>query len=568
MTDLTFNWKFYAFNLFFGNWTEGEGSGQATYTGNLKGAVDGIQLNSNFRANLGSPVGSEVTLTYGFVSGPPTDERIEKAEQFSTYAEYVKTPMSKELRSAARDVMDEISRSVNITFVEAKEGELANISIFQQVGTGGVAWPLKGPGDHTLMSVGEIYASNDEKGAKSADFKLDEWKWVFRHELGHALGLTHPTEYTSTAWPSELIDPNSISIPLDEATKAFTNMSYVDHEQFSDGYENPVFKLNHGVEGDYSVESLGILDIKALQFLYGANIEPTVGDDTYVFRAQNASTLSVYDSGGNDTFDLSNQAYGVNVSLEEASFSSIGLVYTEGPQKVLFQNNIGIAWDTVIENTIGTKYDDLISGNEANNRLYGEDGNDRLHGIGGNDVIIGGKGADYMHGGEGNDAIWAGIGDTSNDYIDGGDGNDTIAGGKGNDELYGDQERGYGYGDDVVYGGDGDDTVFGSAGNDTLFGGNGDDLIAGQWGEDIMTGGAGADTFSFTVSSNNNVITDFNIQEDKLDLTAFNISNLSEIAEVTSAEGQDGVLLTLNEGTFVFLIGLTAADISNDIALL
>lgn len=568
MSDLTFNWKFYAFNLFFGNWSEGEGANQATYQGDLKGNVSDIHLNTNFRANLGAAIGSEVTLTYGFVAGTPSDDRIEKAAEFATYANYLETPMSEKLRTAAKEVMDEISSIANVTFVEAGAGELPNISIFQQEGTGGAAWPLMGSDDATLLAIGEIYASDDVKGNKSGDFALDEWKFVFRHEMGHVLGFTHPSDYTSTDWPSELIDPNSNSIPLTEATKSFTNMSYVDHVQFSDQYKNPIFKLNHGVEGDYSVEGLGILDIKALQFLYGANKAPTAGDDTYVFRANNASTKSVYDSGGVDTFDLSNQQYGVNVSLEEASFSSIGLVYTEGPQKVLFQDNIGIAWDTIIENAIGSKFDDLISGNDARNWLYGKDGDDRLHGIGGNDVLIGGKGADYMHGGTGNDAIWAGAGDSSDDYIDGGDGNDTLGGGAGNDEMYGDQKRGYGYGDDVVYGGDGDDTVFGSAGNDTLFGGKGDDILAGQWGEDVMTGGAGNDIFIIAASSNHNVVTDFDVTEDKLDLTEFDIDNLSSVAETASADGIDGILLTLNEATMVFLAGLGMDDITNDIALM
>ncbi|MEX0299608.1 MAG: M10 family metallopeptidase C-terminal domain-containing protein [Kordiimonas sp.] len=568
MTDLTYNWKFYAFNLLFGNWTEGEASGQATYTGNLKGDVSSIQLNANFRANLGSPIGSEVTISYGFVAGPPEDERIEKSAEFATYAEYVTTSMPEHLRAAAKEVFDEISSVVNITFVEAKEGELPNISIFQQVGTGGVGWPLSGPNNATMLSVGEGYASNDTKGEKSSDFALDEWKYIFRHELGHVLGLTHPTEYTDTAWPNTVVDPSSNTIPLSEATIAFTNMSYVGHAQFSDSFENPIFKLHHGVEGDYSVESLGILDIKTLQFLYGANREHSAGDDTYVFRPNNASILSVYDSGGTDTFDLSNQLYGVNVNLEEASFSSIGLVHTEGSQKVLFQNNVGIAWDTVIENAIGTRFGDLISGNNASNMISGKDGDDRLHGIGGNDILVGGKGADYMHGGEGNDAIWAGAGDTSDDYIDGGHGNDTIAGGKGNDELYGDQERGYGFGDDILYGGEGNDTVFGGAGNDTLYGGKGDDLISGQWGEDIMTGGAGADTFLFTSSSAKNTIKDFNVNEDKLDLTAFSITDLVGLASIDQINNQEGILLTLNENTEVFLVGLSLNDISSDIALL
>lgn len=53
------------------------------------------------------------------------------------------------------------------------------------------------------------------------------------------------------------------------------------------------------------------------------------------------------------------------------------------------------------------------------------------------------------------------------------------------------------------------------AGNDVLSGGNGNDLLFGQGGDDMLSGGAGADTFVFSMRTDNgnDTITDFNAAE-------------------------------------------------------
>ncbi len=58
-------------------------------------------------------------------------------------------------------------------------------------------------------------------------------------------------------------------------------------------------------------------------------------------------------------------------------------------------------------------------------------------------------------------------------------GNDSLDGGEGNDTLYGQ---------------DGNDTLLGAPGNDTLFGGKGADRLYGGKGADLLYGGAGADS--------------------------------------------------------------------------
>ena len=64
----------------------------------------------------------------------------------------------------------------------------------------------------------------------------------------------------------------------------------------------------------------------------------------------------------------------------------------------------------------------------------------------------------------------------------------------------------------------GNDTLWGSNGNDTLNGGAGDDTISGGAGNDTLTGGSGEDTFQFTATSGTDVITDFALSEDVIQL--------------------------------------------------
>ncbi len=105
------------------------------------------------------------------------------------------------------------------------------------------------------------------------------------------------------------------------------------------------------------------------------------------------------------------------------------------------------------------------------------------------------------------------------DVLDGGWGNDVLNGLGGNDKLTG------GLGNDTLNGGAGTDTLIGGDGKDVLIGGDGNDILIGGDDMDIMTGGAGADIFRFEVkgdsltSSSRDVITDFVVGQDKIDLS-------------------------------------------------
>lgn len=158
---------------------------------------------------------------------------------------------------------------------------------------------------------------------------------------------------------------------------------------------------------------------------------------------------------------------------------------------------------------IGGDTDDALHGGSGDDILVGNDGDDRFDGGDGNDVMFGGLGADDMSGNAGNDIMYGGLGD---DELFGGAGNDSLYGGKGVDFMWG------GDGDDLVDGGDGDDQIAGGEGNDTLLAGAGNDRLIGGAGNDRLTGGTGADVFMLLPESGHDVITDFRVSEDRIDL--------------------------------------------------
>jgi len=196
------------------------------------------------------------------------------------------------------------------------------------------------------------------------------------------------------------------------------------------------------------------------------------------------------------------------------------------------------------EHVVGSKLNDHISGNDADNQLRGGAGNDVILGRDGDDLIDGGTGADRIDGGDGNDTIDGGSGANQ---IDGGRGDDliygnhdqsTLDGGDGNDTLSFARSEGVpvwstdlslkmftvmrGYHIDLqsglahanngfakhhfgailaarlanfenVVGSKLDDHISGDAGDNFIFGGDGDDVIHGRRGNDRLDGGAGND---------------------------------------------------------------------------
>jgi len=303
---------------------------------------------------------------------------------------------------------------------------------------------------------------------------------VLLHEIGHAIGLSHPGEYNAAPGVSITYPANAEYF---NDSRMFTSMSYFGSSS-----------TGGNLQAFASTPSLH--DIAAVQRLYGANMTTRTGDTVYGFNSNTGvaaftltlpsqvSVFSIWDAGGNDTLDLSGYAQNATIDLREEAFSSAG----GGTY------NISIARGAVIETAIGGSGNDTVTGNAANNTLNGGAGFDTLNGNDGNDLLVGGAGGDVLNGGAGTDTASY---ESSSDYVFVDLQSGTVFGGDASSDTISAVENLIGTTFNDTLGGDANaNTLSGLAGNDTLVGRGGNDTIDTGSGDDIVDGGDGSDTIN------------------------------------------------------------------------
>ncbi|WP_286994572.1 choice-of-anchor K domain-containing protein [Shewanella sp.] len=143
---------------------------------------------------------------------------------------------------------------------------------------------------------------------------------------------------------------------------------------------------------------------------------------------------------------------------------------------------------------------------------------------------------------------------------------DTVNLGSGDDTVYGDQ------GSQLVYGGSGDDLLIGGEGIDGLRGGDGNDTLIGGLGNDVLRGDSGADTFVWRYAETGiDHITDFNVNEDKLDLSdllqGVNSNDLNDYLSFSFDGGSTSITIDTDgngTNTATQLIILDGVDLSKE----
>jgi len=487
------------------------------------------------------------------------------------------SPLSSTDINAVRTALKSWANVANITFNETTDnltvvGDLRFAYTYVDAHSNAQAWayfPLGTP------NSGDVWF-NDLGTSASEVWTLGSYEYLtVIHELGHALGLKH--SFSQTGYNKQIM-------PADLDARMYTVMSY---------------NAYPGIDTYFSYEPTTpmVLDIAAIQSLYGANTSYNSGNTNYVFSEQSIYNETIWDAGGIDTFIYNSSSGGkINLTAGVDNGSLMGLpVYIRdsfGNNLYVFYS-IMIANGVVIENATGGSGDDLITGNSANNILIGGLGNDTLNGGDGIDTasydgtVTGvtvnlsltsaqntvGAGTDTLlaienlTGSSFNDTL---TGNTGNNVLNGGLGNDTLKGAAGNDTLNGgggidtasydgtatgvtvnlsltSAQNTVGAGTDILLA---IENLIGSGFNDTLTGNTGNNVLNGGLGNDTLTGGTGLDYFLFNTplseSNNKDLITDFNIVDDVIQL---------ENSIMTSIGSTTGVLASTE-----FFVGTAAHD--------
>jgi archaellum component FlaF (FlaF/FlaG flagellin family) len=180
---------------------------------------------------------------------------------------------------------------------------------------------------------------------------------------------------------------------------------------------------------------------------------------------------------------------------------------------------------TVYESMTGTETDDRLTGNSKLNEMIALEADDTILGFGASDRLFGG------------------------------DGNDVLRGGTQNDQLFGEA------GSDRLFGGYGDDQLIGGTENDRLIGGYGDDQLIGGKGNDLLVGEEGADVFVLQSRHGLDTISDFNVNQDRLQLS----TNFTGSLGLSDSNDNTTISIVTEQGekAIAILQGITDASLAS-----
>ncbi|HMR33052.1 MAG TPA: M10 family metallopeptidase [Geminicoccaceae bacterium] len=463
----------------------------------------------------GDEVGTGVIIEYSF-AGP---DSVFPADYGSGEPDTI-SALSATQKNAVRAALDLWAGLADITFVEVAEtDDHVGVMRFGRSSAPSTAWgyyPASGYPEGGDVWFGPGYAPNASYAAGTYNFA------TVVHEIGHALGLKHP----HASGGSNVIYGTGYDW-LGNSVMSYR--SYLNDSVTGGGYSNAFFPTGPMLN-----------DVAAIQYLYGTNTATRAGDTVYQWDTGERLFETIYDAGGRDRIDWSNQSTAAVIDLTPGAWSELGPAYTwtDGRKSGSYATTLAIARGSWIEDAAGGSGNDSITGNGRANRLDGNDGSDDLFGGSGDDELSGGGGQDDLVGGEGDDELWGGTGNDSFSF-GGSFGDDVVHDTSGSNLLvFTDLQRGqasfadssgdllitfaardvsvriddyYASGLDFDFsfvtpppiigtsradrldGTDGADSISGLGGNDTLRGGDDDDRISGGAGKDTIHGGDGDD---------------------------------------------------------------------------
>ncbi|HWA20719.1 MAG TPA: Ig-like domain-containing protein [Devosia sp.] len=307
------------------------------------------------------------------------------------YSETGFEAMNATQKTAVRSILDMYAAVSGLTFSEVTESSTVHGTLrFAEENNAGTAY---GYYPSTAIQGGDVWLNHTDY---NSPVKGTYAYATFIHEIGHTLGLDHGQDGT-------------YALPTDHDSLEYSVMTYRSYV----GAPLTGYTVS---QGSYPV-GLMMDDIAAIQYMYGANYNTNSSNTTYKWSTttgelsingvgQGASTTNtifqtLWDGGGNDTYDFSNYTTNLTIDLNPGGWTSVGgQIAKLGFSGQVARGNIANAYlyngntASLIENAIGGTGNDRITGNQANNTLNGGGGNDTLIGGKGNDTIIGGAGTD------------------------------------------------------------------------------------------------------------------------------------------------------------------------------
>jgi serralysin len=419
------------------------------------------------------------------------------------------------LKSQVRSALNQFAAVSNLTFTEVNASAASNISVAKTDNLGTFDGYGYYPGNSAR--AGDIWFSTAPAWFLDAETRGHATWYIVMHEVGHAVGLKHGHETGG---------PANVAVTAEHDYFDYTIMTYR-HRPGGPLHDDPA-------EAFGWPQSLMMLDIAALQTMYGANYNTNNTNTTYTWSpttgemsingagqgapGANRIYMTLWDGGGVDTYDLSNYTTDLSLDLNaggKSIFSSAQLALLSTSANFYATGNVFNALmfnndqRSLIENARGGSGDDEIVGNQKSNKLVGNGGNDTLSGGTGNDWLLGGAGNDTLSGAAGNDTMQGGSG---NDVYYAGAGDAIIeAAGQGTDKIVAaisymlpDHVEKLQLSGSVDVDGTGNalaNTITGNSGNNELNGGAGNDTLVGGLGGDALNGGADFDTASYASSN-------------------------------------------------------------------